>query len=208
MCVCVCMCVCVHTHACMHSDAQLCPTLWDPMDCNLPGSSVQRISQERILEQVAISYSRGSSRPRNQTRVSCISCIGRQILWTIGEAHKGLGSPSYDLLNCPFSKHNQIGDRLQCMDLGGHNSVHSPFSVTCVRTKQKQLVQEMEMHALGISLLFVNGFNNKNKKWCLLWCRAHKHCLLYMCPSILLNLCYMLWVYGRGCPMRMNFRLS
>ena len=44
-------------------------------DCSLPGSSVHGISQARILEWVAISFSRGSSRPRDQTHVSCISCI-------------------------------------------------------------------------------------------------------------------------------------
>ena len=41
--------------------AQSCPTLWDPMDCNLPGSSVHGILQARILEKVAISFCRGSS---------------------------------------------------------------------------------------------------------------------------------------------------
>ena len=58
--------------------AQSCPTLCDPMDCRLPGSSVHGIFQERILEWVAISYSRGSSQPRNWTR---ISTIGRWILY-------------------------------------------------------------------------------------------------------------------------------
>ena len=53
-----------------------------------PGSSVHGISPARILEWVAICYSRGSSWPRGQTQVSCISCIGRQILyhWAIWEA--------------------------------------------------------------------------------------------------------------------------
>ena len=51
----------------------LCLTLWDPMDCSLPGSSVQGILQARILKWVAISFSRESSQPRNQTRVSCIA---------------------------------------------------------------------------------------------------------------------------------------
>ena len=45
--------------------AQLCLTLCDPMDCSLPGSSVHGILQARILEWVAISFSRGSSRPRD-----------------------------------------------------------------------------------------------------------------------------------------------
>ena len=53
--------------------AQSCPTLCDPMDCSLPGSSVHGILQARILEWVAISFSRGSSQPRDQTRVSCIA---------------------------------------------------------------------------------------------------------------------------------------
>ena len=47
-----------------------CLTLCDPMDCSLPGSSVHGISQARILEFVAISYSRGHSQLRNQTHVS------------------------------------------------------------------------------------------------------------------------------------------
>ena len=49
--------------------------------CSLPGSSALRISQARKLEQVAISFSRGSSCPRDQTHISCISFIGRQILY-------------------------------------------------------------------------------------------------------------------------------
>ena len=71
----VCVCVCVHARA------QSCPTLCDPMDCRLPGSSVHGILQARTLEWVAISSSRGSSQPRDWTHVSCISCIGRWILY-------------------------------------------------------------------------------------------------------------------------------
>ena len=55
--------------------AQSCPTLCDSMDCSLPGSSTNGIFQARVLERVAISFSRGSSRPRDLTWVSCI--IGR-----------------------------------------------------------------------------------------------------------------------------------
>ena len=53
--------------------AQSCPILCDPMDCSPPGSSVHGISQARILEWVAIPFSRGSSRPRVWTWVSCIA---------------------------------------------------------------------------------------------------------------------------------------
>ena len=52
---CVCVCVCVHAHVC----AQFCPTLRNPMDCSSPGSFLHAIFQARILEWVAISYSRG-----------------------------------------------------------------------------------------------------------------------------------------------------
>ena len=55
--------------------AQSCPTLCDLMDCSLPDSSVHGIFQARILEWVAISFSRGTSRPRDQTWVSHI--VGR-----------------------------------------------------------------------------------------------------------------------------------
>ena len=47
--------------------------LCDPMDCGLPGSSVHGILQARILEWVAIPFSRGSSRHRDQIWVSCIT---------------------------------------------------------------------------------------------------------------------------------------
>ena len=52
---------------------QSCLTLCDPMDCSLPDSSVHGIFQARILEWVAISFSRGSSQPRDRTQVSCIA---------------------------------------------------------------------------------------------------------------------------------------
>ena len=63
---------------------QLCLTLWDPMDCSLPGSSVHGIFQARVLERVAISFSRGSSWPRDQTQVSYIA--GRHFtIWATRE---------------------------------------------------------------------------------------------------------------------------
>ena len=53
--------------------SQSCPTLSDPMDCNLPGSSVHGILQARTLEWVAYPFCRGSSQRRNWTGVSCIA---------------------------------------------------------------------------------------------------------------------------------------
>ena len=51
---------------------QLCPTLCDPMDCSLPGSAIHEIFQAIVLEWAAISFSRGSSQPRDRTWVSRI----------------------------------------------------------------------------------------------------------------------------------------
>ena len=56
----------IHPHLFLSVHARSCSTLCDPMDCCLPGSSVHGIFQARILECVAISYSRGSSWPRDQ----------------------------------------------------------------------------------------------------------------------------------------------
>ena len=62
-----------------------CPSLDTPMDCSPSGSSVYEISQARILEWIAISFSRGSSWPRNWTQVSCI--VGRFFTdWSMRES--------------------------------------------------------------------------------------------------------------------------
>ena len=68
--------------------AQSCPTLCNPVDCSLPGSSLHEILQARILEWVAISFSRGSSWCRDWTQVSGIAgrCFN---LWATREAHEG-----------------------------------------------------------------------------------------------------------------------
>ena len=56
---------------CAQSCAQLYLTLCDPLDCSPPGFSVHGMLQTRILEWVAISFSRGSYRPRDRSQVSC-----------------------------------------------------------------------------------------------------------------------------------------
>ena len=68
---------------------QLCLSLCDPMDCHLPGSSVYGIFQARILEWVAIPFSRASSRPRGRTLVFRIV---RRILYHRGSPWLGVGS--------------------------------------------------------------------------------------------------------------------
>ena len=66
--------------------AQSCPTLCNPMDCSPPGSTVRGILQARVLEWVAIPFSRGSSETRDWTRGSCT--IGRFLtVWAPRGAH-------------------------------------------------------------------------------------------------------------------------
>ena len=69
--------------------AQSCPTLCDPMDCSLPGSSVHGIFQARVLEWIAISFSSGSSRPRDGTQVSRI-VDSRFTVWATREVQENL----------------------------------------------------------------------------------------------------------------------
>ena len=96
------------------------------MDCSLPGSSVHGIFQARALEWVAISFSRGSSRPRDWTCVSCIA--GRRFtIWATREAPSGKES------SC------------QCRDMGSimpwSNRVHEPQRLgLCSRAWELQLL--------------------------------------------------------------------
>ena len=69
-------------YMCALSVTQLCPTLWDPMDWSPPGCSVHGILQARILEWVAIPFSRGSSQPRDQKYASYVSCIAGRFFTT------------------------------------------------------------------------------------------------------------------------------
>ena len=61
---------------------KLCLTLTTPWTVAQPGSSLHGTSQARILEWITISFSRGSSPPRDQTHISCVSCIAGRFLTT------------------------------------------------------------------------------------------------------------------------------
>ena len=62
------------------SVAKSCLTLYDPVDYSPPGSSVHEISQEKIIEEVAFSFSREWSQPRDQTHISYLSFTDKWIL--------------------------------------------------------------------------------------------------------------------------------
>ena len=77
---------------------QSCPTLCDPVDCSLPGSSVLGIFHAGILEWVAISFPMGPSRPRDQICISCLLC------WQADSVPLHLLG-SCILIEYPFAKH-------------------------------------------------------------------------------------------------------
>ena len=94
--------------------AQSCLAQCDPMDRSPPGSSVHGILQARILEQVAIPFSRGSSWPRDRTQVSGIA--GRFfIVWATQEAMKeNFQTRIRQTSGCNLRKTSQFWDRLMC----------------------------------------------------------------------------------------------
>ena len=83
--------------------AQSCPTLCDPIDCSLSGSSIYGIFQARVLEWIAISFSRGSPLPRNRTWVSRIAGW-RFTFWATREAPEDRHYPEGPRMPMP-SKH-------------------------------------------------------------------------------------------------------
>ena len=131
------------------SVAQLCPNLCDPMDWGWPSSHVPGIFQARILELewVAISYSRGSSRPRDWTRVSCtvgslLDC--RQILyyWATREAPQPVHPP---------------------LNISWHRD---PFKVGCNACQDRtRITLSYEAAVLGWGWKALDALPSSKKKW-------------------------------------------
>ena len=88
-----------------------CPTLCHRMDCSLPGSSVHGISQARILQWAAISFSRGSSQPKDWNHVFCKFPAFQldSYHWAIGKALYLAIEPIY-LVHMRLSKKIAVGD--------------------------------------------------------------------------------------------------
>ena len=131
-CVCVCVCVCVCTDQEWRSRminitvkvlvTQSCIILWDLMDHSLPGSYVPGIFQAGLLEQVAISFFRGSSQTRDQTHISWGSCTGRQVLYQL--SHQGSPCLPMPNLNTIMKKHQPNSSWGTAADLQNHGESH------------------------------------------------------------------------------------
>ena len=145
--------LCLHVARVCAESLQSCPTLCDPMDRSPPGSSVHGILQARILEWVAISFSRGSSWPRDRIHISRNSCIAGGFFtaepldesFPLAERDKAssgdysdestnpiMRTHSFNLLSLmiflqkahlQMPAHREL--ELQCLNFGGYNSVHS-----------------------------------------------------------------------------------
>ena len=122
------------------------------MNCSPPVSSVLGVFQTRTLERVAVSFSKASSRPRDQTWVSHISCISRKILTTAppGKAYKG--SPAVPLMpggTCPGT--SQVRKSPQVSE-GEESMIWGPESTSfpcCLSTLVIELWPEGHIHTLA-----------------------------------------------------------
>ena len=109
------------------------PTPWNPMDCSPPGSSVHGISQVRILEWVAIFFSRASSRPRGWTHVSCIA-RGFFTAEPLGKPSIFLGS--IILCQCIWQMLNRVVLVVQRKKYWAGQTVHLSFPLRSYRKTQ------------------------------------------------------------------------
>ena len=130
---------------CLAKLLQSCLTLCHPMDCSPPGSSACGFFQARILAQDVIFCSRGSSQPRDRTCISCVSCIGRQVLY---HQHH-LGSPSMSLLN-----------DFQAQDFQVLEKMYKRNSVCWGRGDFTQMIMEKKLE-VGWQKLSMEEFNKQ-----------------------------------------------
>ena len=112
---------------CAWAVAQLCLTFCNAMDCSLPGSSVHGISQARKLEWVAISFSRGSSRPRNQPSSPVSPVLAGRFFTT--------ASPGKLIITMGLPDSNQPSLLFQIQKSRAHTQTYSEY--TALTTKYR-----------------------------------------------------------------------
>ena len=128
---------------------QSCPTtLCDPIDCSLPGFSIHWIFQARVLEWVAISFSRGSSRPSDGTQVSSIACgfltswatrkaLEIQVLYqmTLCEVQSTVNMPITSMSFLNLSHFTFLGFSFFICQVCHHHSVREQWVCSFIYTK-------------------------------------------------------------------------
>ena len=140
----------------MYVCAQSCLVLCEPMDCRLPGSSAHGIFQARILEWVAISLSKGSSRRRNQTRVSCLA--GR--FFTMSH----LGNPHVQIYHrthwgvCPPGSGFLLLEKLHNLSMKLINLIYLIYLTARLQAqKPGLLVSQEQPHVFGVGLWLLSS---------------------------------------------------
>ena len=129
------------------SVAQSCPTLCNPLDCSLPGSSVRGVFQARILEQVTTSYSRGSSGPKDQKTNSLLL------------SHRGFpvqGVQRIKRVNvCPLiNLHSHYVDEIKRLKKTKKQK-NNAFDMSTVMSGKKEVVVSRELLCCSFIISFV-----------------------------------------------------
>ena len=150
--------------------AQSCPTLCNPMNCSPSGSSVHGILQARILEWVAIPFSRESSWPRNWTQVLCT--VGWFFsVWATREAQLSWNQASKHLLRQQIYLESDMSERITSLGIheigqGPLQKWNSPNGTTFSDIKQKRLKTVTKM-PYKIHMSFLSNATEKNV--CMIW---------------------------------------
>ena len=149
---------------------QSCLTLCNPLDCSPQGSSVHGIFQARIVEWVAISFSRESSQPRNQTCVTYVSCIASRFFtcWATREAHSVTET---DLIVRPFTL-SKI-----CFPLTFHGSVCFSWAIQRPKCGLSSIGRHASIWGQLPTLTPWEEalLTHYLPHWCLEWPRAHQY---------------------------------
>ena len=141
--------------------AQLWPTLWDPMDCSQPSSSVHGVLQAIMLEWVAMPSSRESSQPRDWTEVSCIAG-GVVTIWATRESPRILEWVALPFSRGIFPTQGLNQGLLHCRwilyQLTCPEAPLSPYQVPTSRRRRKETTQGNKYHE--VKLMSEASWNN------------------------------------------------
>ena len=151
---------CPMSNACTAQSLQSCLTLCDPMDYSPPGSSVPGILQTRILEQIAMPSSRGSSWTRDQTCVSCIAG-GFFIIWATRDAHP------LSHRRCKSTLHKNSIILMALKSLATLEWPH--LNLTCSYYISQPTVTPWFYISEGTSVLWASQLTNKKKTFSWIW---------------------------------------
>ena len=149
--------------------------LCDTTECSSLGSSVHGICQARILEWVAISFSRGSSWPRDRTRVSCVSCIDTWILYLCATWEARIATSFSAKFQEPIETTMQRNPRKANHQVYNKN-FHKDF--LSIITPEGKSGEKQDVISIHISL-YRQSLRNVSVTFIYQWCSANNQTLYY-----------------------------